>query len=257
MIRLFPSVVGVLLALSGTNTYAQDCEAASREVAEDLRGVAIVADQAGAFRRAFEHGRKALASCPDSETPWYALIRAAELGFGQFPVQVSGQSVASAIEAARQAAARQPGSVRILTVLARLEGKVPLARDADSRQPAYAPARVALAAALVEAGEAREALALLKSTPALEATPGTHTIRARALIALGRPRDAVAEARRDRDGSWPDAPEPFLMAAVRRDAEEALGHALLADHRSKEAAVHLRAAAALGSAKAAALLKSR
>jgi hypothetical protein len=77
------------------------------------------------------------------------------------------------------------------------------------------------------------------------------------LLSAGRAHEAVAEVRPDLDGGWPIAPEPFLIKAVRCDAEETLGLALLADHRAREARTHLMAAQKLGSLGAAAALRER
>jgi len=253
--RLLAVSLLLLVQFAATDAHGVDCDASARAVTQDLRDAADVANQAGAFRSAFEAGREALLTCPQAEPLWYAVVRTAELGFGTFPVSLGGADAADPVDAARHAADRNPKSARIVTVLARLTGTVAAAREAVALDPSYAPARTALAAALVHAGQPDQALALLAAGPDIEAAPGTRTMRAQALLAAGRAGDAVNEARRDLNANWPNAPEPFLIMSVRRDAEETLGLALLADRRAGEAVPHLRAAAGLGSQTAATALK--
>jgi len=215
-------------------------------------GLDVVADPRGRLDIAFHDALEALEACPSAEPQWYLLARTSELGVGHFPIQVLGVEVSDAPQAVRLATDRNPSSPRIRTVLARISGDVPAALEADAFDPAYVPAQVALASALTAAGAADEALRKLASFPRADEIPGTHTVRARALLAQGKLSAAITEARRDCEfvSNWGQAPEPGLSELVQRDAEETLGLALLASH-SREATRHLERAARHGSVKAA------
>jgi hypothetical protein len=218
--------------------------------------VRYAADQAGAVRSQYRQAAEALAQCPESEPHWYLLIRAAELGAGEFPVTIGGQTFATPLDAAREAAARAPGSARIVTVLARLDATVESARRAVALDEKWEPARLALAVALAAGGSNGEADAIFADKSMMQSVPGAHTARARVLIEQGKPQEAAALARRDLTGAWPHAEEPFLTSVIRRDAAETLGLALLAAHQPKQAAPHLKEAAALGSERARTALKT-
>lgn len=244
------------LLLASPVAKAADCAAPAGTAATLNVLGSYAADQVGALRSQYAHAVETLAECSDSEPLWYALIRAAELGVGEFPLVIGARTFATPIDAAREAVSRVPGSARIATVLARLDSTTASARRAVALDAAWGPALAALAAALAAEGSNGEADAILATTSVTKSVPGANTVRARILIALGKPEQAAALARRDLGDVWPDAPEPFLMSVVRRDATETLGLALLAAHQPKQAAPHLKAAAALGSERARTVLKT-
>jgi hypothetical protein len=245
----------VVVLLTPAAAVAVDCRAAAAATTPTLLEESA-ADEVGLLRSKFRRAVAALAECPDSEPLWYEVVRGAELHVGNFPLTIGTRTFEAPIEAAHEAAVRAPRSARIATVLARLDSSVESARRAVALDATWGPARLALAAALSAQGSNIEADAILADMSATKSVPGANTARARILMARGKPKEAAALARRDLGDQWFDAPEPYLMSTVRRDAMETLGLALLAANRPKQAAPHLKAAAGLGSARATIALKS-
>lgn len=231
---------------SAAATQRRNCEVEGASVEQELWQMRIAMDAIGSLQIAFDHSRSALPDCPQSEPMWYAIARAAELGVVEFPIEVPGRALPTALDAGRAAAAQCPGSVRVWTVLARLEGTESAARSALALDASYAPAALALAAALVAGSKAEEALATLDA-PTVRALPGANTIRSQALLLLGKASAAARFAQLElRDGR--DSPaEPTPWQFGRREAEEALGRALYAENRASEAMPHLEAAVDRGS----------
>jgi hypothetical protein len=236
-------------------TQGRSCEVEGANVEQELWQTRVAKDAVGALRIAAYHSRMVLPDCPQSEPMWYALIRAAELGVVEFPIDAAGRQIPTALDAAQLAAARCPESVRVKTVLARLEGTEIAARAAIALDNQYAPAALALAASLVASGKAEQAVSTLGAS-AVRAVPGASTTRSAALLSLGRARMAATFARRELREEGYVSPEPFIAQFVQRDAEEALGRALRADHQTVEARSHLETAGALGSRTARQLLDS-
>jgi hypothetical protein len=247
-------VAAVLLAPPAAQ--AADCGLEGRAALARNLVVQTAADQAGALRQQFTRAAEALAECADSEALWYVLVRAAELGADRFPVTIGSRTFATPLDAAREAASRAPESARIATVLARLDATVASARRAVALDEKWAPARLALAAALAAEGASQEADGIFADTGVMQSVPGANTVRARVLLERSKPEEAAALARRDLAGVWSKAPEFFLMSAVRRDAAETLGLALLAAHQPKQAVRPLNDAADLGSERAREALKT-
>ena len=177
---------------------ASTCENDTQGVEQELWQVGVAMDQVGALRLAFDHARDLLPKCPSSEPVWYALVRAIEVGVVELPVQLAGQTVGTAVEAARAGAAKCSSSVRIKTVLARLEGTEAAARDALALHANYAPASLALAAALMADGKGEGALPIL-DTKGVQKLPGANTLRSHALLSLGKVKPAIAAARGEID----------------------------------------------------------
>jgi hypothetical protein len=227
----------------------QECRARERKVEHLVFMVDMVENSDGAFQSAFDASTEALEGCLDSEPLWYDFARIAELGFGRFPMQVAGVRVADATEAAALALSHEPRSARIAVVDARAHGDIERARSALALDPGYAPARVALARALFERQQLDEALPLSDAPN----VPGAGSLRAQILLARGDAAQAVRLARRELKAGW-NAPEPYVMQAVRCDAQEALGLALHAQH-ARTAKSEVEKAAACGSARAAELLR--
>jgi len=246
-------IIAVLLLVFGsTAVRAADCGPSAAASVDPL--AAFAENEAGELRNQFTAARERLAECPDSEPLLYTVIRASELGLGEFPLTIAQQEFANPQALAREAASRAPRSARIATVLARLDSSVASARHAVALDPGWSPAALALASALAAEGANAEAESVLAGTAGIKTVPGANTTRAAILIGLGKPDQAAALARRDLTGQWPDSPEPFLMPIVRREAMATLGQALFAGHHLKEAAAQLKAAAALGSERAQAAL---
>jgi hypothetical protein len=122
------------------SSLAADCPRLERDVALHLESSRVAAEQEGVFEDVFEASRSGLEQCPNAETLWYGLIRAGELGFGQFPISIPSRRILDEVEAASEAASRIPRSVRIATVLARQQKTLDSARTAFAINPAYVPA---------------------------------------------------------------------------------------------------------------------
>jgi hypothetical protein len=207
--------------------------------------------RSGPYLAAFDQSAAGLERCPDSEPLWYTLVRMAELGHRHFPVQIAEATVSSLGEATALAVSHQPGSARIAVVDARVHGDVARARSALALDAKYAPGRVALAEALFNEARLEEALPLSDAPD----VPGAASLRARILVARGKPGDAKqAEhlARKELTATWP-AEEPYDMQPIRCAAEEALALALHAQH-SPRAKAQLQRAADCGSNRASELL---
>jgi hypothetical protein len=245
-------IAAALLVFGSTTVRAADCGPSAAASADPL--AAYAENEAGGLRNQFMAARERLADCADSEPLWYTVIRASELGLGDFPLTIARQEFADPQALAREAVSRAPRSARIATVQARLDASVASARHAVALDPAWAPAALALASALAAEGANAEAETILAGASGIKSVPGANTTRAAILIGLGKPDQAAALARRDLTAQWPDSPEPFLMPIVRREAMATLGLALLAGNHPKEAATQLKAAAALGSGRAQAAL---
>jgi hypothetical protein len=174
----------------------------------------------------------------------------AELGYGDGPR--SNGAMPQAREFASTAVAHHPGSVRLQTVFARLDGGVAAAQRAYGGDNRYAPARVALALAL--AGD-NDRAAALKLLPEHAGTVTERIARARVLLADGRAQDAAREAAAARQARGEEI-ELVPGRDLERDTQEVWGLALVAQSRSRDAAPHLNLAAGLGSARAASALSN-
>lgn len=232
------------------------CEVEAQSIEQEFWQVRVAMDQAGALRMAFNHAQDLLPRCQRSEPVWYAIVRTLELGLVSLPVQLAEQEVRTALEAARSGASKCPSSIRIRTVLARLEGTDLAARDALALDGSYAPASLALAVALASSGKGEEALSILDMKE-VQKLPGAYTARSTTLLSLGNVKQAIASARREVDSAGTESPEPTVRKFIVRDAELALGVALHAARRTVEAKPHLEIAAALGSQAARELLASQ
>lgn len=244
-------IAGILLALGlslGGATLAgaaPDCSAVERDVDAQAAQLSMTADQLGALRALGDAARAGLKTCPFSEPLLYRAARTAEV------LDAMGEG-AQAGAVARDALDHAPGSARIATVLARIEGTEQAARHAYDLDPHYTPAALALALVLARAGKVAEALALanLGGGGAM-----ADLARARVQLAAGRPRDAVVLARRALNPAQSGSEELAPSALIARDGNEVLGLALLADGKTREALGPLRAASSLGSTAAAAELR--
>jgi hypothetical protein len=231
-----------------------DCPGVVRSVESELWWNRLVENPLGAMRGSFERSTSALDACADAEALWYALIRGAELDLATLPMVIRGQSYDSVADLVQRAASLYPKSARIWTVRARVLGTEDAARAAVALDAAYTPATVALADALSSADKGEEALSTLDRAR-LRDGPRVHLTRSRALLSMGQARRAAAAARQELASTSLDSPEPFLPMFLQREAEEALGLALLADHQEGPAHAHFLSAARLGSKSARAHLK--
>ena len=236
---------------------AADCPALEEKVAHHLAGFPMVAEQTSPLLAMGQDAFAALRQCPDSPRLWYLAARAAEMLEAPegpdhepaFPEHGSARQIA------REAAAHAPRSAPIATVVARQEGTLEAAQQAHGLAPAYRPASRVLAVALARAGRPDEALALLKFPETYPAAM-TRIARADVLLAAGRGREAEREARQALAHPYDDPDEPSSRDALAWQGKEALGLALLAQKRPREAVPFLRAAAAGGSQAAGEALKT-
>jgi hypothetical protein len=171
----------------------------------------------------------ALVGAARDEEARAALVRELDLALAADPDHVGALALkarlapADALPLARRAVAARPEDARAWALLARaLPADAPAAREAALRRAlALAPGDVdvaaALAAALVAAGRAEEALPLAgRAARAAPWDPRSHEVHAAALAAVDRCADALAAARRAVEVAW-EVPEE-----VRRRAAEAL-----------------------------------
>jgi tetratricopeptide (TPR) repeat protein len=208
--------------------------------AEVLR-VPTAANQLGVFRTIGDEAVAALRQCPQSATLWYLAARSAEVLEGP----TNGQAFAEEgglKKVVGDALAHAGESAPVVTVAARVESSMALARKACALDPRYQPARRALAEILAKEGAFEEALNI-----AVAKTPsGAMALtRARVLLAARRPAEAAQEARKALTLTQVDELAPSVE--IYRGAEEVLGFALLDLKRTEEGRKALRAAAAAGS----------
>jgi tetratricopeptide (TPR) repeat protein len=228
----------------------QDCPRIERDIEARMTLVASAADTDGSLHSLNVLAREALAQCPNSEPLLYIVARTAELGYGDGPR--SNGPTPQARELASTAVGHHPGSVRLQTIFARLDGGVAAARRAYESGTNYAPARVTLALAL--AGE-NDFAAALKLLPKRAGTVAERIARARILLVAGRAPEAAHEAAAAGDAREEEV-ELMPGPDLERDRQEVWGLALVAQSRFRDAAPHLKLAAGLGSARAAAALKN-
>jgi hypothetical protein len=242
-----------LLSASVGASAGEDCARAERDAQAQMTLAAAAADMDGALRTLHVAVREAAARCPDSEPLSYIAARTGELGYGDDP-RASGPSP-QARQFTEDAMARHPDSVRLATVLARIDGSSASARHAYDLDKTYVPARLALALALANEGNSAEALKLVPAVNTKNLTVSAGIARARVLLAAGRGSDAVHDASAARKAPGREI-EIVPPRDLERDAQEVWGLALIAAGQPRQAAPHLKTAAALGSARASAALRN-
>jgi tetratricopeptide (TPR) repeat protein len=248
--RVFLVLTATLLhgAGSGTaNAQPVDCAGVAETFEARMALSPGAADEDGAFillRREAEHD---LSSCPDLEPQRYAVARMAELGYSATRAR-RGTAEPDARVLAEEALRQHPGSARIATVEARLDGSVQAAQRAAGLDPGYGPARTALAAALARQGDTAAALASLAGD-ASGLSRAALIERARIKLDRGDAKGALADLRAV-DHARQREMEPTPGFDSSRDTEELLGLSLSALGKTAQARKHLQQAASMGSAKA-------
>lgn len=242
----------VFLAMVPIVARAADCDQVARSFAARLNISVGAMDEGGALVMLREAAQGGLRECPDLEPQGYTAARIAELGYAP-GARRSAVPTADAQALAQEAAQRHPKSQRIVTLLARLDGSVDMARRALALDPAYAPARVQLALALAATGTRDEALALLSQGRDADRIASEWNARAKIRMMAGDIPAAIKDARAARVAVKREA-ELMPGTDTIRDTQEILGLALLAQGRAQDAAVHLELASAVGSLKAQAAL---
>lgn len=219
---------------------AQPCAEIEARIEAEAAQIAVVKDDIGAVRRIGEAALEGSGKCPGSPRLWYLAARSAEVLQGH----AAGQAFAAnggVEKIAAEALAHAPSSPAVITLAARVNGKSGLARKALALDPAYQPARRALAELLAKEGSTEEALRMTASPR----TPLMRLSRARILLAAKRPADSMREARRVDARAQPD--EFSARGDVYRDTQEVLGFALLGAGKTAEGRKALTAAASAGS----------
>lgn len=233
-----------LITLAPPESASPACANDERSFAKRFSMAALAMEPESVVGGIYDRATEAEQRCPGSEPIAYFRLRAAELGRGGAMV---GQADADrhALETlASQAFARFPQSVRIATVRARVLGTVDSAKQALAVDPNYLPAKIALAAAMVEAGQSKDAAILLERTPDLGATSDGFAVLARARLRDGdlngaRKAAQMALTGRDVEQLEPDARDPRAESS----AHETLGLIFLEKKQYSDAAKHLLIAA--------------
>jgi hypothetical protein len=210
---------------------AATCGGLEKTVEQQVSMLDDANDDLGPFRSIGDESLQALKQCPDSARLWYLAARSAEVLEGPMDGKAFAES-GGLKKILANARLHAPKSAAIATIAARLDGGVPLAREALAFDSSYAPARRALVSALVKNGFAQEAMPLTSSNSRVDAD---HLARARVLLGVHRPAEAVAEARKALEPGGRDPVEPAPRIEIRRDANEVLGFALLEEHHADEA----------------------
>ena len=245
----------VLLVLAQAQAVSPDapiaCAADERAIAKRFSMAALAMEPESTVGGIYDRATKAEQQCPSSEPIAYYRLRAAELGRGGS--MIPSEADRHDLEAmASQAAARFPRSARIATILARTKGTEGAAHLALALDPAYVPAKVALAAAMIRAGRADDARALLEQVPDLGSTPDGFAVLAQARWKMGDVSSArkaaqlaLTQSSLPTPGAEPDARDPRpqlsahetlgLVALEKKQYADAARHLLLAAQNSAEA----------------------
>jgi tetratricopeptide (TPR) repeat protein len=223
------------------------CDETAHALARELEMAQLEMEPEGTVRRVYAEATESEGRCPDNEKIVYLRLRSAELGRGALVGQLTPQLIADWKDLARQEAKRFPASARVLTVAARASGELDVARLALEADPHYAPASIALAQAMIDAGHPADALKVLAGVSSLDATNDGFVAVGRARLAIGDFKGALQAAtaalrHRQIDLIEPDAGDPRPSAAAHEIAaraalglgryEQAAGHLLQADSHS-------------------------
>ena len=252
-----------LLALAlgwGTTARAEApaCDVIEHVVEGKLRAALDAMDAAGALETAAREAKDAQSSCPNDERIAYFGLRAQELSTHEAAPADRDALHARLVDEVASAQMRYAKSARIAAIRARVLGTADAARAALMLDDKYAPAKVALAQALLASGDAAGAATALEGVP-LDKVPGASVVQARALLQKGDSSAAAAAAHREHDVKRTDLVEPTspaVLAEAERDADEVGGKAEVAAGHVPDATRLLLAAAVEGSTSAEATLRS-
>jgi hypothetical protein len=137
-------------------------------------------------RKELAQALRKLKTCATSEGDWYIILHAREL---------LGCDPRRTLELAERARQALPKSVAIATVRARLLGTLSAAKEAVALDPGYVPAELALASALLDDGQIKEASAAL-SSGVLARSSEASGLRARLRLGRNDYRGALDELER-------------------------------------------------------------
>jgi tetratricopeptide (TPR) repeat protein len=243
----------VALALLGCFTnpnlsvQATPCAALAQELREALAASVMAMEPEGARRAVYDRATEAAGRCPADERLAYLRLRAVELG-AEAPLDDHDNDAkrAAPTKLARELTRQFPRSAAIATVAARCEGTVEAARKAVALDAAYPPAQVALAAALLDAGDAAAARTVIDAVKELGGLDDGYAVLARIEWAQGDSAGAMAAANKELKGRQAFGLEPGggdLRGLA--EAHEVLGRAYIQRRQLDRAAPHLLAAESL------------
>ncbi len=177
----------------------------------------------------------------NNESLAYVRLRSAELATERLATDDARVKADRAL--AQQLSKDFPASARIATVWARYDRSVDRARQAVAIDPRYAPARVALANALVDAGDVIEAKRVIEAVKNLANLDDGFTVLARVRWAEGNAKGAIEAASKELKGRDAIGVEPGDgdVRAIAK-AHEVLGLAYVKQGKPDKAAPHLVAA---------------
>jgi len=245
---LITALIGLALYLAQTTSVDASpndgCAREERALAKRFSMSAVSMEPESALRGIFDRATESKRRCPQSEAIEYFRLRAAELGRGGPIVRPVAADRGELDAMTAEAGHRFPSSARIATIRARVLGTVDSAKQASILDPTYVPAKVALAAAMLEAGQIGDARDLLEQVKNLDSTSDGFSVLARARLKMGDVGGARKAAKmvltgRSIDLIEPDArdPRPDLSA------HETLGMISLSKKQYADAAKHLSIAA--------------
>lgn len=231
------------------------CKDLASDLQETFERAKIAMEPQANMASIYDRSTEAKDRCANDEQLAYLRLRSAELGRGALVGRQPESTREEWRSLARELSARFPTSVRIATIQARASGALADAHRAADLDPSYAPAQVALAAALV-ATKPADAATLLVSLKDLGAVSDGYSVLARVRFALHDSKGAAKEAMRALHGRKidliePDARDPRPLS----EAHEILGLVYLERHDYRNAILQLRSAAP-DSTKAQAILDS-
>jgi tetratricopeptide (TPR) repeat protein len=192
------AVFAPLAACAISAALAPPCPTLAEDLTKELAQSTLAMEPEGVRRTIYDRASAAIARCPGNETLAYLRLRAAELSVDDPMGQIISESSLKVL--AQESSLEFPGSASIATVRARLEGTVDLARKAAAIDPTYLPARMALAAALLRAGDIAGASGILESAKDLSRLDDGYAILAQARLASHDSEGAIRAARQQLTG---------------------------------------------------------
>lgn len=220
---------------SGTTA---SCDVVASSLSDELTASSMAMEPEGRRQAIYDRATEAATRCVDSEAVAYVRLRAAELGTER--VARDDARVKAFRSLAQNLSKQFPASARIATICARSEGSVDRARHAVAIDPGYAPAQVALANALVDAGDVPGAKKAIEGLKNLAKVDDGFAVLARVRLADGDIKGAIEAASkelkgRDAIGLEPGDGDGHAVAK----AHEVLGLAYVKQGKPDKAAPHL------------------
>lgn len=214
------------------------CDVVASSLSNELSTSSMAMEPEGRRQAIYDRATAAATRCVDSEALEYVRLRAAELS----TERVAGDDArVKAFRSLAQDLSKQfPASARIATICARSEGSVDRARHAVAIDPEYAPAQVALANALVDAGDVLGAKKVMEGLKSLAKLDDGFAVLARVRWAEGDTKGAIDAATREirgRDAIGVEPGDGDVHGVAK--AHEVLGLAYAKQGKPEKAAPHL------------------